>query len=163
MVSLQFKSVGILAISLIAAGIFIWSLPTLLLHTWNETTPIETEIFDLINEERANRGLPALQSDDALTRVALEWSAHLAEIDDLIHGDFAGRMARIGYSQHQCHEIIALYKGSTQNLARQIVDMWLGSPEHYHSMMTPKRGCMGVGVSESQGFFAVVDFRFTDS
>jgi len=138
-------------------------MPTFFAPILTETGEVEAAIFALINEERASRGLPALLEDDALTSIALEWSAHLAGTDDLTHGDFAGRMARIGYSQYQCGEIIAMYEGWTSNLGRQFVDMWLGSPGHYQTMMIAKSGYMGVGVSEGQGFFAVVDFRFTEA
>jgi len=163
MVSAKLKAVGIFAVAMMILGLLVWSLPTFFVYVLNEAAGVETDIFDLINEERVSRGLPTLLEDDALASIASEWSAHMAEINDITHGDFADRMARIGYSQYQCREIIAMYEGWTQNLGRQFVDMWSDSPGHYQIMMTPKSGYMGVGVSEAKGFFAVVDFRFTES
>jgi len=159
----KLKAIGISVVASIIAVVLIWRLPSFFAQISIDTVQVETGIFELINEERTNRGLPALSNDDSLETIALEWSAHLAEIDDLTHGDFEGRFAGIGYSEYQCGEIIAMYEGWSSNLGRQFVDMWLDSPGHYHVMMTPKGGFMGVDVSKGRGFFAVVDFRFTES
>ena len=163
MVSVKLKAVGIFVVGLTILSLFVWSLPRFISPILTDIEQAQSEIFDLINEERVSRGLPPLLKDDALASVALEWSEHLAEIDDLNHGDFAGRIAGIGYSQYQCGEIIAMYEGWTTSLGRQFVDMWLDSPGHYQTMMISKSGYMGVGVSKGRGFFAVVDFRFTES
>jgi len=159
------KTIGAIAIGLILLGVFIlsWSnfFAQLIMPNFVDTTQVETDVFKLINVERANRGLPTLLKDEALTTIALEWSKHLAETGNLTHGDFESRIAQIGYSEYSCGEIIAMYGGWTPNLGREFVDMWLHSPEHYAIMMTASSGYMGVGVSKgSQGFFAVVDFRF---
>lgn len=159
----KLKAIGVFVVGSIILGVVIWSLPNFFAQILIETTQIENNIFELINEERTSRGLPALSNDESLETIALEWSQHLAEIDDLTHGDFEDRIAGIGYSQYHCGEIIAMYEGWSSNLGRQFVDMWLDSPGHYRTMMTAKRGYMGVGVSKGRGFFAVVDFRFTES
>jgi len=162
--SAKLKAVGIFVIASIVLTIIIWSLPSFLAPRVSDTADVDTSVFELINEERASRGLPVLSNDEALATIALEWSAHLAETGDLTHGDFDERIASIGYSWYHCGEIIAMYNGLTTSLGRQFVDMWLDSPGHYQIMMTPKSGYMGVGVSKgSQGFFAVVDFRFTEA
>jgi len=160
----KLKTVGIFAIASIVLTIIIWSLPSFLAPRHLDTADVDTSVFELINEERARRGLPVLSNDEALASIALEWSEHLAGTGDLTHGDFDERIASIGYSRYHCGEIIAMYNGLTTSLGRQFVDMWLDSPGHYQIMMTPKSGYMGVGVSKGgQGFFAVVDFRFTES
>ena len=160
----KLKPVGIFVIVSIVLTIIIWSLPSFFAPRVSDTADVETGVFELINEERVSRGLPALLNDGPLATIALEWSEHLAEIGDLTHGDFDERIASIGYSQYHCGEIIAMYNGLTTSLGRQFVDMWLDSPGHYRIMMTPKSGYMGVGVSKGgQGFFAVVDFRFTEA
>ena len=160
----KLKTVGIFVIALIVLTIIIWSLPSFLAPRHLDTADVDTSVFELINDERASRGLPVLLNDEALASIALEWSEHLTETGDLTHGDFDERIASIGYSWYHCGEIIAMYNGLTTSLGRQFVDMWLDSPGHYQIMMTPKSGYMGVGVSKgSQGFFAVVDFRFTEA
>jgi uncharacterized protein YkwD len=160
------KTVGAIIIGVIILGVFIlsWSnfFAQLIMPNFVNTSQVETDVFKLINIERANRGLPTLSKDEALTTIALEWSKHLAEIGNLTHGDFESRIVKIGYSEYPCGEIIAMYGGWAPNLGREFVDMWLHSPEHYAIMMTASIGYMGVGVSKgSQGFFAVVDFCFS--
>ena len=162
------KTIGILVISLIIFGIFILSwtnfFAQITIPHLVDTTRVEAEVFGLINEERASYGLPTLLKDEALATIAFEWSKHLAEIGNLTHGDFEDRIAQIGYSEYQCGEIIAMYGGWAPSLGREFVDMWLGSLGHYQIMMTPLSGYVGVGVYKgSQGFFAVVDFRFIES
>ena len=160
----KLKTVGIFAIASIVLTIIIWSLPSFLAPRHLDTADVDTSVFELVNEERARRGLQVLSNDEALVSIALEWSEHLAGTGDLTHGDFDERIASIGYSWYHCGEIIAMYNGLTTSLGRQFVDMWLDSPGHYQIMMTPKSGYMGVGVSKGgQGFFAVGDFRFTES
>lgn len=160
------KTIGIFVVSLIIVGVVILSWTSffaqIIMPHFVDTTQVETNIFNLINKERASRGLPILSMDEALTTIAFEWSKHLAETGNLTHGDFETRIAQIGYSKYQCGEIIAMYDGWTPSLGRKFVDMWLDSPRHYQVMMTPSSGYMGVGVYKgTQGFFAVVDFRFT--
>ncbi|MDH5460818.1 MAG: CAP domain-containing protein [Candidatus Bathyarchaeota archaeon] len=116
MVSVRLKAVAIFVIASIALSLLVWSLPKFFMPTLTDTEQVETDVFELINEERVSRGLPALLKDDALTSIALQWSEHLAEIGYLTHGDFEGRMSQIGYSQSDCGEIIAMYEGWTSNL-----------------------------------------------
>ena len=122
---------------------------------------VEMRIFTYINEERASQGLPRLQEDPNLVRIASQWSEHLATTGQVTHGNFEERIASIAYSYYLCGEIIAIYGGYNSDLARQFVDMWMGSTGHYEIMITPRSGYMGVGVSDGvDGFYAVVDFRF---
>ena len=120
---------------------------------FNDARFLELEIFELINMERASRGLPTLLNDEALTGIALEWSRYLAETGNIAHGDFGGRVARIGYYNYQCGETIATCSGWLPTIGRRIVDLWLTFAEHRQIMMTTQKGYMGVGVSKgNQGF-----------
>jgi uncharacterized protein YkwD len=156
-------------VGLIVIGLIIWGGGNFIIQTFFpssvDTSSIESDVFKLINVERANRGLPTLLEDKALVTIAVGWSESLAETGELTHGDFASRIAGIGYSQYSCGEIIAEHGGWsiwTPSLGREFVDMWLNSPKHYEIMMTHSSGYMGVGVCKGRsGFFAVVDFRFS--
>ncbi len=122
---------------------------------------VENRIFELINEERVSRGFPTLLFDTNLEFIANKWSEDLIDIGTLTHGDFEQRITEIGYSQYQCGEIIAWQSGWTPDIARDFVDGWIDSIEHYRIMTTPSSGYMGVSVSKSGSeFYAVVDFRF---
>lgn len=127
-----------------------------------DTKQLESEIFDLINEERHKHGLPKLNVDSKLELIAKEWSNELAENRKLTHGDFSQRIGSIGYSYYSRGEIIALHDSWSFNLAQDFVDMWIKSPKHYEIMMTASHGFMGVGVSKNilGVFYGVVDFRF---
>lgn len=160
------KAITIFLISLIIIVIFVLSwtnfFAQLIMPHFMDTTQIETGILELINEERENYGLPILLKDEALVTIASEWSEHIAETANVTHGNFEYRIAQIGYSEYQCGEIIAMYGGWSSTLARDFVDMWLGSVGHREIMLTPLWGYMGVGVSKTgTSFYAVVDFRFS--
>lgn len=160
------KALAIFLISLIIVIIFILSwtnfFAQIFMPHFVDTKQVEMDILELINEERANRGLPTLLKDEALTTIALEWSKHLAETGNLTHGDFEDRIAQIGYSEYQCGEVIAMYGGWSSTLGREFVGMWLDSAGHREIMLTPLWGHMSVGVSKiGTTFYAVVDFRFS--
>ncbi|WGM89560.1 MAG: CAP domain-containing protein [Candidatus Bathyarchaeum tardum] len=153
---------GLLILLLI--GLFFFA-PVLFNQVFMPTTvnvdQVENQIFDLINSERNDRGLPELATDSNLELIANQWSDDLIDLGKLSHGDFSGRVAQIGYSYYQCGEIIAWQQGWTWNIAQDFVDGWINSAGHYEIMMTSATGYMGVGVSkEGADFYAVVDFRF---
>jgi len=160
------KAIAIFLISLIIVVIFILSwtdfFAQIIMPHFVDITQVETDILELINQERANRGLPTLLRDEALTTIASQWSEHLAETSNLTHGDFEARIAQIGYSEYQCGEVIAMYGGWSSTLGREFVNMWLDSTGHREIMLTPLWGHTGVGVSKiGTTFYAVVDFRFS--
>lgn len=126
-----------------------------------DITQVESEIFELINEERYEHGLPKLNVDSNLKTIAKGWSDNLIEIGELTHGNFEQRIASINYQYYLCGEIIAYQKGWSLFLAQDFVDGWINSPKHYEIMMTNSDGYMGIGVSnDGSVFYAVVDFRF---
>ena len=123
---------------------------------------LQEEIFAQINEERIERGLPALHTDDEPSRIAKEWSEELLDLDEPTHGNFKERISSIRYDiKYCCGEILAHYSGPESDLATKFVNMWLESPEHEAVMLTNMDGFMGVGVAtDGEGFYAVVDFAF---
>ena len=158
------KNIAVLIISLAVLSVVIlgWGnfFAQLLMPSTVNVDNVSSQLFKLINEERINRGLPALAFSDALTSIAKAWSENLAETDVLSHGNFASRISQIGYNNYQCGEIIAMYGGWAYSLEKEFVNMWLDSEEHREIMLTPISGFMGVGVSKGSGFFAVADFAF---
>ena len=155
----------ILAVALIALIILLFLSPFILtnviLPTTIDTAQVESEIFELINEERCDHGLPKLNIDTNLKTIAKGWCDNLIEIGELTHGNFEQRIASIDYQYYLCGEIIAYQNGWSLSLAQDFVDGWINSPEHYDIMMIESNGYMGVGVSkDGSAFYAVVDFRF---
>jgi hypothetical protein len=94
-------------------------------------------------------------------------------MNELTHGDFDSRMRSIGLpeNEYSCGEIIASFQsgsvngipesGSSSDLSKEFVDMWLNSPPHREIMLTASNGYMGVGLSRNGStFYGVVDFKF---
>jgi len=127
---------------------------------------IQDMVFQLINEERLNRNLPALLIDQNLEGIAQSWSEDLAIRNRLEHGNFEARVLSIGYGSYQCGEIIAQRDlsgiGFFQTpLEREFVDGWLESSGHRDIMLTTLTGFLGVGIAKnSNSIYAVADFRF---
>ena len=127
---------------------------------------IQDRVFQLINEERLNRNLPALLIDQNLEGIAQSWSEDLAIRNCLEHGNFEARVLSIGYGSYQCGEIIAQRDlsgiGFFQTpLEREFVEGWLESSGHRDIMLTPLTGFLGVGIAKnSNSIYAVADFRF---
>jgi uncharacterized protein YkwD len=165
------KSVAVL--SLIAMTLFGFGYFCIYNSFTVSMTTTQQYVFTYINEERTNRGLPALGIDNSLATVAKGWSDFLTTTGgNITHGDFNGRMQSIGLpnSEYSTGEIIAYFGGNifsypTENLAsehaREFVELWLNSPSHREIMLTQSTGYMGVGVSHQMlGFYGVVDFKF---
>ena len=112
----------------------------------------EIDIFNDINTQRANMGLPMLGNDSDLTSTAVGWSHQLASMNTLTHGDFDSRMQSIGLPNtvYSCGEIIESFSSGSLNgvpntqtasaLATQFVNGWLNSPEHRAIMLTSANG-----------------------
>ena len=83
-------------VGLIVIGLIMWGGGNFIIQTFFpssvDTSSIESDVFKLINVERANRGLPTLLEDKALATIAVGWSKSLAENGELTHGDFASRI-----------------------------------------------------------------------
>ena len=68
-------------------------------------TPEQTEILTLVNETRAEHGLPPLLPDLAAMDKAQAWAEHMAGNDLLAHspsGQRAGRALQSVYRRHYC-------------------------------------------------------------
>ncbi len=92
---------------------------------------LEQDVINLINEERAKRGLPALRVDERLVEAARLHSLDMANNDFLSHTGSDGsspwdRIARAGYPMVTGGEVI----GGGYPTPRSIVDGWLSSPPH---------------------------------
>lgn len=133
----------------------------------------EQYIFQYINQERADRGLPILKLDTDLNVIAKDWSNSIAETKNIQHGDFETRLQTIGlpntkYTEGK--EIIASFSNTWVTLpledlssenAQKFIDLWLNSPSHKEAMLTPSSGYMGIGVTQQNlAVYGVVDFKF---
>jgi uncharacterized protein YkwD len=115
-------------------------------------SPTERAIIRLMNEARAQHGLPALRASGPLARAADDHSR-----DMLAHGFFAhessdgssfDRRVRAYVPARSLGENLAMVS-QVRGVARQVVSMWLQSPPHREVLLSP--GYRRVGVGERSG------------
>jgi uncharacterized protein YkwD len=102
----------------------------------------------LLNQYRAQKGLPPVQLDEQMTQVAYEQAALMAQTDMMEHdisGDFAARLVR--------NNVLNVYAG--ENIGRNIrtaekmFDWWVHSPIHEHNITNPNVTRLGFAVAYS--------------
>ena len=111
----------------------------------------------LVNEYRAQHGLPPVQLDDAVTREAQYWSDQLNSYNAcwfLYHDyDYHARM-RARFPGRRFRENAAC-SGSTGGGAEFVLQKWIDSQGHRENMLTPEWRTIGVGATKN---IWVIDF-----
>ncbi len=113
---------------------------------------VEQRVFDLINHERANHGVPALVMRSDLCGVARGHSQEMAEYNYLNHENIAGmsaadRLTNAGIAWRTCGENIAYNSGYADPAARAVVS-WMESPGHRQNILNEAFTHTGVGVAQ---------------
>lgn len=110
------------------------------------SNPVAADLFARLNDERAQRGLPALAWDGDLAAMATDWAGHMAA-----HG--------IGHNPGlpgDVGENVAAGHGVSSG----VHSGWMGSDGHRRNLLSPGYGTVGIGIVCSEGrIFAVADFR----
>ena len=110
-----------------------------------------TTVLAQINQQRAARGLVALQVDDRLQGIAQDRATRLATHEILSH-DIAGNMTQdlalrsvrwLAYG-----EVIGYASGTADAAMRSITRMWMASADHEPLLMSPRYNYVGVGVAD---------------
>lgn len=114
--------------------------------------PVEQEVIDLINGERARAGLPPLKPDPRLTDAAANHSIDMAGGDFFAHqgSDGSGpdeRVAREGYRWRYVAENI----GCGQDSPQRIVASWMDSAGHRENMLSADADDIGVALATRHG------------
>lgn len=122
---------------------------------------LENEMLDIINAERAVRGLPPLLPESALAYVA---RAHSAD------------MARRGYLYHICADGLTLgdriesagilFRGAAQNIAalhklpEEVVEAWMDSPGNRAAILGRNYTHLGIGlyIGGEHGYYWTAKF-----
>jgi uncharacterized protein YkwD len=106
-------------------------------------------VINLINQERAAEGLPALTANSKLTSAARRHSADMACTDTWSHTGSDGstpasRISDAGYSWSRVTENIAA--SSSQYFSpSSVVNLWMNSPGHKANILDPNVIHIGVG------------------
>lgn len=131
-------------------------------HTWHiditegqlgELGAEEDSIIEAINRDRKQAGLAPLQKHEDLTRLAREYSEHMARTGYFGHdsptlGTFAERMIRAGYAQMASGENLAL-NSDVKAIHAQLMD----SPGHRRNILEPRYTHVGIGLFKWGGYY----------
>ena len=112
----------------------------------------ESDVIELVNEERAARGLKPLSYDAGLTAAAEAHSQDMGSRDYFDHDSLDGtkfyeRIIDEGYSYNQCGENIA----AGQMTPEQVVSTWMNSDGHRANILHPDFCDIGVGYANVDG------------
>jgi uncharacterized protein YkwD len=113
---------------------------------------IESQIVQLINQQRSNQGLPALSVNNKLTNAARGHSKDMACNDFFSHnspttGGAGNRIAAQGYSASAWGENIAAGYGT----ASAVVNGWMDSSGHRANILGANYSEIGVGYAFLEG------------
>jgi uncharacterized protein YkwD len=130
----------------------------------NTNLAFESTLFDLINQERANAGLPAFTRQDQLNLAASEHNIDLSCRNIFSHTGSDGsspfdRITRQGYSYTTAGENLYAGSGPYDDPA-EAVSAWMKSPGHLANMLHTEYTEVGISYinapnSTYKGYFAV--------
>jgi uncharacterized protein YkwD len=130
-----------------------------------ENKDFENQVFRLINQERAKKGVPGLVIQNQLASAALAHSTDMACRGFFSHINPEGKTAydRIraqGYRYRSAGETIYAGDGAF-NSPGQAINTWLSSATHKQAMLNPAYSEVGVGMiylpgSKFGGYYTVV-------
>ena len=125
---------------------------------------METQIADLINEERAAQGLKPLTTDPRLVNAARQHSREMNDLEYFSHqspneefGTLTRRLGKAGMKRYGwAGENIAM---SSSASPRDFVKMWMDSPGHRENILRAQFQFTGIGVyGDGETFYATQVF-----
>ncbi len=133
--------------------------------TCGETTNsnFESQVLTLINQQRANAGVPALKRDTRLDTASRLHSADMACNDYFAHNSLDGRtpwdrMHAQGYTYHMAAENIA----AGYSTPAAVVTGWMNSPGHRDNILNSGLTQIGIGhvyyAGSTYGHYWTTDF-----
>lgn len=142
---------------------------------------LERECVDLINKSRRSEGLPAVQVDSSLARLAKNYTnymeTHAPDYEPTVarspHVDLQGRgpgerAQAAGISRQVLENIgrasrgmFSTDKGTLNELHRQMMAEPVGQMNHRSTIMDPKATSIGVGITRSSNrFYLAEEFAY---
>jgi uncharacterized protein YkwD len=106
---------------------------------------LQTAVVCLINQQRTERGLPALVADRKLDLSAQRWTNTMVIANDFSHGAgtaFTARISAAGFNWENAAENIATGYSTPQ----AVVTGWMASPGHCANILNPVYREVGTGV-----------------
>lgn len=118
----------------------------------NATTPalgaaaatMRAAVLCLVNQQRVDRGLPALTESSALDTSAQSWTDEMVSTGVFSHGtNLAGRIAAVGYDWWYAGENIATGFATPQS----VMSAWMASLGHCQNILNPNYANIGTGIN----------------
>lgn len=131
-----------------------WALVLVLLFPFGQASDLtlEAQLLLRTNEARGAAGLPPLEPDESLTRIARAHAAEMAELNYFSHGSpvtenatLSRRAANAGSYAKNLGENLALV--GNDDPANASVEGWLGSPGHRANLLSAEFTHVGFGTA----------------
>lgn len=135
-------------------------------------SPYEQQVLDLVNQQRAARGLPALRVDSRLVTAARRHNDLMAQKSQLSHqlsgerplcsgGPNDDRYDEVGYAWIACGENVA----AGQTTPQEVVDAWMNSAGHRDNILNSSFRDIGIAhtTGGSYGHWWTQDFGASDN
>ena len=108
----------------------------------SQASDAESAFFNLLNQARAQAGLPAMQNDGALANTSRSWSSNMGSRDQLYHDpNLAAAVSSVEPNWRSAGENVGVGYG-----VQQLHDAFMASPGHKANMMSTRFNRVGVGV-----------------
>ena len=108
----------------------------------------EARIFDLINAERQQQGLPALVYDAQLDRMAKIQAANMARLQKMAHTLPESQLPTLG---DRARYVGYPFGRMAENVAQTVVQGWMTSRGHRHNILAAGVGETGIGIARAPG------------
>lgn len=130
--------------------------------SYKQTKAVAKEMLRLMNEERKKAGLKPLTQVDALDKIANDWSAQMAQENNLYHNPNFGEQT-FATGANSAAENVAYGSYTPEDskaFAKTLFDQWMNSPGHRANIMSSSSNAIGFGVAiDSQGgYYATQNF-----
>lgn len=108
------------------------------------TQAMDAAVVCLVDQQRAQHGLPPLRDQAQLDSSAQQWTNWMVSADDYTHGsDFTARITAQGYVWQDAAENIA----TGYRTPAAVVSAWMHSTDHCRNILSPVYRDVGIGVS----------------
>ncbi len=127
--------------------------------TTNETS-IADEIFRLVNEHRASKGLPAFSKNETAEKLAADHTNYMIEQNRISHDDFNSRFQEL--SRKENARTAAENVAAGQRSAASVMESWLNSKEGHKENIEGNFTHIGISaIKNSQGkyFYTQLFYR----
>ncbi len=119
--------------------------------SWESFPDMEKQAFDLVNQYRVSKGLPAMEWSDIIADIARTHSRNMASGSVAFgHDGFADRFNQIGkkIAASSGAENVA-WSLNYSDPAQVAYEGWLNSPGHLENIETAKYNISGMGIAKA--------------